>query len=278
MGKATNLKHKFKEKYSLPKMYQSQWVWEGYWEKIEKDNLGYETWDISPAWSDEGDNITILAYSVFGAAFAILSDIFLGFFWGCGAYFVGLATAYIFLRILEYVLFVKIPYNKFCKKEKEFAKEQILKENEQKKAIENGDLSEILDSMKSRFRNLKIDDSVLNTKMEEIFNLADIMVNVSESNETFKIDVSRYINIYIEEIIKSIENNYRNVFSEDIYKKYINEIYSVVDKLILVFNNAIKDAAKVNSIPIDASLKAISNMLDGESIGSEFNNTKQDKK
>ena len=57
----------------------------------------------------------------------------------------------------------------------------------------------------------------------------------------------------------------------ELYEKYLKEIENVIDKMTEIFYEAVQRISGKNALSIDSSLKAISQMLDSEKRGSDFN-------
>ena len=113
--------------------------------------------------------------------------------------------------IFQKVAFVTIPYKKYCKAINNLKKEQEEIAKAEAAAVNRGDLVAKYNALKKKVTTLSLTSKTTQKNLDNVFNLAEKLVNLSVTNPAFSTDVSRYINIYLTEIVNSLEKNQQNL-------------------------------------------------------------------
>lgn len=268
----------FKKQYYVPKIFEKDdYAWDSYCSKLRGDNLISDELTHDTTYSNE--NVVQATYLSTGTiAFAVGAFIF-GYGWAWVALLCAWVLTFSFFVILDRFLFVLTPYCKYVKKleEKKEEAEKVEREKVQAKKIEeealqSGDLNAKYRYITEQCHKVDAPENIKN-KLYGLLEYIEIMIENTDKKPILSQQISRYINIYMEEILTSLEKNTEilETGNGELYEKYLKEIENVIDKMTEIFYETVQRISGKNALSIDSSLKAILQMLDSEKRGSDFN-------
>ena len=259
----------FKDKFEVPFIFSmDDFEWTCYNKKLVENNMNVT--NIAPYNTENDEFLSALTYLVIGSIVFGITLFKNGIFSAILAAIATWITISIVITLFNLIVFIFLPYKKYSHymttKEKEEKAQRIAEE----RALKAGDVKAKYRNIYARFKNIKTIPKNVRIKFDKLMKDANTLIKLSEVNPGFVLDVSRYINIYLEEVMSSIEKNIeisKHGGDLELYAKYMTEIETVLDKMDNVFNDAIERMSRNSALPMDASLKAVSQMLDGEHRG-----------
>ena len=268
----------FKKQYYVPKIFEKDdYAWDSYCSKLRSDNLISDELTHDTTYSNE--NVVQATYLSTGTiAFAVGAFAF-GYIWGWVLVPIAWFLTYLLFLVIDRFLFVVAPYCrylKFINKQKEEA-EKIEKEKQEAKKIEeeallSGDLTAKYKYITEECHKVDAPENI-KVKLNGLLEYIEIMIDNIDKKPALSQQISRYMNIYMEEILRSLEKNTEilETGNGELYEKYLKEIDNVIDKMTEIFYETIQRISGKNALSIDSTLKAVSQMLDSEKRGSDFN-------
>lgn len=259
-----NLWIKFRNEFEVPSLRDFNSDWCEYYCRLEKADLDYKTFYLDPDNTDESVFSAEIIYIIGANAALVAFTLWFNYFWGLLAVIGACILIRLFFGLLHTILFVAIPFEKYISKEKKAQKAIAMEQQEFEFIVENsnnGDFDAQVSILEKQISEIKMDDDV-RTCIEEFFDFTKNYVRLSKENNLIVDDVKKLIKIYLKEIVSNIKSNALNRENQEIYNKYNDNICNISYKLMISFKEHIDKKLEMNSLPIDASLKTISDMID----------------